>query len=131
MRGVVEFMTSVLVIDDCPEFRRVMCHLLSSLGYAGNEAADGKQGLKSYQSDPTDIVLLDIYMPVMDGIETLDQLLRHDPKAKVIAMTGGWNLSKSAVLEPALLMGARKTLHKPITKGMLQTAIEELLAMPT
>ena len=94
-------------------------------------SADGCEGLQSYLSDPADVVLLDIYMPVMDGLETIHALLLHDPKAKVIAMTGGWRLSKSDVLEPALLMGARKILHKPIDAGALQSAIEELLAMPT
>ncbi len=59
-------MTSVLVIDDCPDARMAMCRLLTSFGYEVRESVDGKQGLQSYLSAPADIILLDIFMPVMD-----------------------------------------------------------------
>ena len=123
-------MPSVLVIEDDDSFRKAMCRLLATLGYETRAAADGKQGLKAYQAAPTDIVLLDIFMPVKDGLETVTDLMQHDPRAKVIAMTGGWGHTNFNVLEPALLLGARKILHKPIAADVLQSAIEELLALP-
>ncbi len=124
-------MASILVIEDDDSFRKAICRLLSSLGYEVSAVADGKQGLKAYRSDPADIVLLDMYMPVMDGLETVTAVMRHDPKARVIAMTGGWKNTNFNVLEPALLMGARKILNKPIDAVVLKATIEEVLAMPT
>ena len=121
-------MASILVIDDEPAIRKAMNRLLSSLGHIVSEAENGKQGLKVYQSEPAEIVLLDIFMPVKDGLETLGELLLHDPKARVIAITGGGAYKNFDLMEPALLMGASKILHKPIDVLVLQSAIEEALA---
>ena len=73
-------MTSILVIDDEETIRKSFCRLLRSHGYDVREAENGEQGLKAYQSSPADVVLLDVFMPVKDGIETLNALLLHDPK---------------------------------------------------
>ena len=124
-------MASVLVIDDDASFRRAICRHLVSLGHEVCEAVDGKQGVKSYQSASADLVLLDMYMPELDGLETLEQLLRHDPKARVIAMTGGGIYKNVGVLEPAILLGARAMLFKPITADDLRVAIAcALTTMP-
>ena len=121
-------MASILVIDDEPTLRKALNRLLSSLGHVVSEAENGHHGLKSYKSAPADIVLLDIFMPVKDGVETINELLLHDPKAKVIAMTGGGAYDKFDLMAPALLMGACKILHKPIDMMTLQSAIEKALA---
>lgn len=121
-------MASILVIDDEPTLRKAMNRLLSSLGHKVSEAEDGKTGLKLYQSDPADIVLLDVFMPVKDGLETLRELLLHDPKARVIAITGGGAYKDFDIMKPFLLVSAFKILHKPIDMMVLQSAIEEALA---
>ena len=123
-------MTSVLVIDDSDEFRQLMGQQLASLGYNVCEAADGEQGIKAYQAEPASVVLLDMYMPVKDGFEPLSALLEHDPQARVIVMTGGGRYHDNRVVEPAILMGARKMLYKPITSVAMRSAIEETIAMP-
>ena len=124
-------MASVLVIDDDASFRRAICRHLTSLGYDVREAVDGKQGVKEYQAAPADVVLLDMYMPVLDGLETLEQLLRYDPKARVIAMTGGGIYKNVGVLEPAVLLGARAMLFKPISTDELRAAIDRALSLAT
>ena len=121
-------MASILVIDDEPTLRKALNRLLTLTGHQVSEAENGRLGLKSYQAAPADIVLLDMYMPEMDGLETLESLLRHDPKAKVIAMTGGGVFQNIDVLWPAVLMGALKILHKPIDLTRLQSVIAEALA---
>jgi DNA-binding NtrC family response regulator len=123
-------MASVLVIDDDANIRDMLRDLLTLLGYEIRMAENGDQGLKSYQSEPANVVLMDMFMPDKDGFETLRDLLRYDPNARVIAMTGGGTYRNFGILKPASFMGARKLLCKPITSEELQTAIEEILAMP-
>lgn len=103
-----------------------MSRLLSLLGYEVSVAEDGMQALTSYQSEPVDLVLLDLNMPVKDGWETRTEIRQHDPNAKVIAMTG----SMSHKRESTLCLGAYDLLRKPIEANVLQSAIEETLAQP-
>jgi len=124
------FMKSVLVIDDDASIRDLLRQLLTSLGYKVSEAENGEQGLKSYQAEPTNVVLLDMFMPVKDGFETIRELLRHDPNVRVIAMTGGGMCKNVGILKPAMLMGARSLLYKPITLMELRSTIEKTIAMP-
>ena len=120
-------MANILVVDDCPLFRAVVSSYLISLGHQVREAVDGVQGLKAYRSEPAEIVLLDAYMPEKDGVETLTELLRHDPKARVIAMSGGGLYGNMIVLQQLAMLGARATLDKPMTLHNLKSAIEEAL----
>ena len=122
-------MARILVIDDASGFRHVISKHLTELGHEVREASDGYQGLRSYQCDPADIVLMDVYMPVKDGIELLSELIQHDPKARVIAVTGGGVYNNTNVLEMVLCLGARKILVKPFDMIKLQSAITELLAV--
>ncbi|MFZ4395794.1 MAG: response regulator [Kiritimatiellia bacterium] len=123
-------MASVLVIDDEADIRDLLRELLTVLGYEVRMAENGDQGLKSYLSEPADVVLMDMFMPDKDGLETLRDLLRHDPQARVIAMSGGGTRRNYGILKPASFMGARRMLCKPITVEELQTTVEETLAMP-
>ena len=121
-------MATVLVIDDSPEIRYLTRRILEMLGYEMREASDGVQGVAAYREAPADVVLLDMFMPEKDGLETLRELRQLDPKVRVIAMTGGGSYHNVGILKPAMLMGASKLLFKPITIGELKTAIEETLA---
>jgi len=123
-------MTSVLVIDDDADIREMLGQLLSALGYKASAAENGQLGLKLYQSEPANVVLLDIFMPEKAGLDTLRDLLRHDPKARVIAMSGGGRFNRKEILEIAMYMGARKRLQKPFTSEELKAAIEEVILMP-
>jgi len=123
-------MTRVLVIDDDDDIRQMLCQLLSALGYKVSEASNGPLGLKLYQAEPANVVLLDMFMPGEHGLEALRDLLRHDPNARVIAMTGGGQNVGMQILKPAMHMGARKRLQKPFTLAELQSAIEETIHMP-
>jgi len=121
-------MATVLVIDDSVEMRDLLQEMLKALGHEAREAAGGAQGLASYRDAPADVVLLDMFMPDKDGLETLRELRQLDSHARVIAMTGGGSYHNVGILKPASLLGAGKLLFKPVTMDELRKAIEEVLA---
>jgi DNA-binding NtrC family response regulator len=123
-------MASVLVVDDDAELRTLLSNMLLLLGHEVSEAENGQQGLKTYQAQPANVVLLDMFMPVKDGIETMRDLKRHDPNVRVIAMTGGGMFGQVAILKSAITLGACKILYKPITVNELRSAVEKTLEMP-
>ena len=123
-------MTSVLLIDDDVEIRELLHQVLVSLGYDARTTETGAQGLDAFRASPADVVLLDMFMPDRDGLETLRDLRRINPNVRVIAMTGGGTYKNVGILKPALLLGARKLLYKPVTPTELRDAIEEVMAAP-
>ena len=120
-------MASILVVDDCSLFRSVVRCYLTSLGHQVREAVDGVQGVKAYKAEPADVVLLDVYMPEQDGVETLRALLQYDSKARVIAVSGGGVYGNMIVLQQLAVLGAHTTLGKPTTLLGLKSAVEETL----
>ena len=121
-------MPSILVIDDSAEIRMAIRQMLTALDYHVSEAASGEQGVEAYQDDPAHVVLLDMFMPEHGGLATLSDLLSHDPKVRVIAMTRGRMFQDAGITEPAIIMGARRVLYKPIAANELHAAIEETMA---
>jgi two-component system, OmpR family, KDP operon response regulator KdpE len=67
----------ILVVDDEPQVRRVMKATLTAEGYTICEARNGEEALQSFRAQPPDIILLDVNMPVMDGLEACRQIRRH------------------------------------------------------
>ena len=86
-------MPRILVIEDNDAVRRMVGRVLVDEGYEVQEAADGSAGLNAYREQPSDLVITDIVMPDTEGLETIRELCRYDPPAKIIAMssagTGG------------------------------------------
>ncbi|HVV70292.1 MAG TPA: response regulator, partial [Verrucomicrobiae bacterium] len=81
-------MASVLVIEDEVEMRKVLEKALQSAGHVVSVAADGHEGMKSYRAAPADLVVTDLFMPNQDGIETMINLKREFPEAKIVAISG-------------------------------------------
>jgi DNA-binding NarL/FixJ family response regulator len=115
----------VLIIDDLAPFRAILRTTLQHLGHVVDEAEDGELGLARYRAARADVVLLDIYMPRKEGIETLREVLRFDPTAVVLAMSGGGSYSYShlGILTVARHLGARGVLPKPFTYAELEQAL--------
>lgn len=80
-------LASVLVVEDDPAIRRGLCDALRFAGYTVADAADGEAGLRSATSQEFDIVLLDILMPKMDGLQVLTRLRETKPGIPVIFLT--------------------------------------------
>ena len=111
-------MVTVLVIDDEAPVRAVVRSALGSAGYEVMEASNGREGLALFRQRPPDLVIADIHMPELNGLDVIMELTREFLDVKVIAISGVPEYQR--LLDLAKLLGARQTLHKPFS-------IEELL----
>ena len=121
-------MASILVIDDEDSLRAALRRNLQKAGYHVIEANEGRQGLQRLASFPVDLVLIDIFMPGKEGLETIRELRRSYPNIPVIAMSGGGSKGMADVLCVATILGARRTLLKPFTGQELIEAVQHELA---
>lgn len=119
---------TILIIDDDQSLRDSLRRTLRREGYTVVEAAEGGEGLKVLKSHPVDVVLVDLFMPGKEGLETIAELRRSHPGIKIIAMSGGGEKGHMDVLKAAKLMGARRTLAKPFSREDLIEALDDLLA---
>ncbi|MBI3047806.1 MAG: sigma-54-dependent Fis family transcriptional regulator [Acidobacteria bacterium] len=115
---------SVLVIDDDDSLRRVVEYNLQDEGYRVVTAADGASGLQAFRSQPIDLVLTDIRMPEMDGLELLTRLKTMQPDLPVIILTAHGTID-SAV--DAMKLGASDYLTKPFNREQLKAAVRKAL----
>jgi len=114
-------MATILVIDDEEIVRVLFRSTLEAAGYQVTEAANGRRGLELYRQEPTDLVITDIFMPEMNGLDLLLELTREFLDAKVIAISGAGE--KQHVLDVAKLLGARQTFQKPFSMPDLLRAV--------
>jgi two-component system response regulator (stage 0 sporulation protein F) len=119
-------MATILIIDDEESVRALLRVALEAAGYEVTEAANGRQGLELYRLRPTDLVIVDMLMPVMSGLDMLLDLTREFLHAKVIAISGAGG--EQSVLDVAKLLGARQTLQKPFSMPRLLDAVRYELA---
>ena len=121
----------VLVIDDDGDFRTLALRWLRSYGIEAEGAANGIDGLALQRARPASVVVTDIFMPEMEGIETIHDLCREFPDVKVIAMSGRDPRMKFDVFQVARQIGAVRTFKKPFRFEDLMSAVTELGALPT
>lgn len=121
-------MTRILVIDDEARLREALRRMLEKAGYEVIEAENGKIGLQLLHSASVDIVLTDIFMPEIDGIETIRILQHAHPHVKIIAVSGGGHGSSLDALSLAQALGARRTLTKPFERQEILEAVHAVLA---
>ncbi len=121
-------MAVVLVIDDDQEIRRLLRRILERAGHGVQEAGSGLEGIQKYRSDPADLVITDIVMPEKEGLETIQELRRDFPDAKIIAMSGGGRIGPKGYLKLAEKLGAARAFSKPFDRMEMVTAVDELLA---
>jgi len=119
-------MARVLVVDDDDDIRDVLRRVLEGAGHDVASASDGRDALRQVRSEGTDVVILDILMPVKEGIETLQELLVEFPKLGVLAMSGGGLLPSDDYLSSARLFGAARSLAKPFDLEELLQAVDDL-----
>jgi DNA-binding NtrC family response regulator len=118
-------MKKVLVIDD-EEIVRLSCErTLRPAGYDVSVAAGGREGVELLEKESYALVLLDLKMPDMDGIEVLNRIQESWPDTKVVMITG-YSTVDTAV--QALRLGAVNFIEKPFTPDTLLKAVEEVFS---
>lgn len=103
----------ILVIDDDQPVRQSMEIVLQMYGFDVLTASDGDEGLRAYREHVPAAVITDIMMPGTDGIETIREIRREFPDAKIIAMSGGGRVGNTDFVALALKLGADCGIHKP------------------
>ena len=112
-------MTTVLVVDDDPDIRRVFQKVLENAGACVLEAENGNVALKLLASHAVDVVLTDMIMPEMEGIETIMAIRREQPTIRIVAISGGGSVSAHSHLDLARHLGADAVLTKPVDRNRL------------
>jgi DNA-binding response OmpR family regulator len=118
-------MADIVVIDDEPRYRRLIAQVLIAAGHEVRLAADGAEGLAMCLERTPELVITDIVMPRMEGIETILQISRQRPGVAVLAISGAE--PASVYLRAATALGAAGSLPKPFTVEQLLAAVNGLL----
>ena len=121
-------MTKILVIDDEPEVRETIAMILESHGYQVVDAKDGDGGLEALGLESPDLIITDILMPGRDGLETIMEMRRRSPNAKIIAISGGGSRGIFDYLDAAQSFGACHTIVKPFGAVALLEQVQHCLA---
>ena len=116
----------ILIIDDEVPFRMMLRQFLENYGFEVVEAANGEEGVKLFFEKPADLVISDIIMPEKEGIETVMDIKRRFPKAKIIVVSGGGWYGTDLDFDMAEKLGA-VTIKKPFELSELAAAIQTLL----
>ena len=127
-------MARILLIDDEELVRDTMRMQLELDDHVVTVAVNGREGLKLFEKASFDLVITDILMPEVEGMETLRTLKQINPSIRIVAMTGGprMALGLNPVNEPDYLkmakaLGATRTIHKPFTGEQLRVLVKDCL----
>ncbi len=115
----------ILVVDDEQDIRDVACLLLQKSGYAATSFAGGQAALDAMEKESYDLVLTDMLMPDMDGVELITEIRRRNPEQIIVAMSGGWHAPKESYLQIAKLYGVEGIIPKPFNREKLVETLVE------
>ena len=119
---------TVLVIDDDEAVRSSLEMLLETYGFQVVLARDGRQGVAAFRANAPDVVLVDLMMPVQDGLQTIALIRREWPKARIVAMSGGAGIGNWDGLAAARKLGADYAIEKPFEADELLAILREAMA---
>ncbi len=112
---------NVIIVDDLPFMRFLLKSAVESAGYPVTaEASDGRQAIRRYLENPGSLVIMDINMPVMDGISALREILQRDKNARVIMCS---TIDEEDIIIRALNIGARDYIVKPFIPERVEDAL--------
>jgi CheY-like chemotaxis protein len=120
-------MNRILIIEDSKSTAEQLKFFLEQEGYIVSIAANGLEGIKLFEASIFDLVITDILMPVMDGIEVILFLKKNYPKIKIIAMTSGGNIKAAEYLKAVKLLGVDFTLRKPFRDNYLKNILNKII----
>jgi two-component system chemotaxis response regulator CheY len=120
-------MARILVVDDAKFMRTLVKDALSGAGHTiAGEAENGNIAIEQYKNLKPDLVTMDITMREKDGIEATQEILKMDPKAKIIMVTA---LGQEDLLAKAIKMGVKDFVVKPFPPERLQQAAAKALGL--
>ncbi len=123
-------MTRILVVEDVLEVRVSITASLEEAGFVVDDAPDGVAALAVLERQPCDLLITDLWMPNMDGLDLLKRLRAINPKLPVIAISGG--APRRAPIDYSVALadtwGADRVLHKPFDNDDLVDEVKKLLA---
>ena len=117
----------VLVVDDDELIRQTLQLHLEASGLHVSLASNGLEAVASVERKRPDIIILDLFMPEMDGFETLRRLNQSARRARILAISGSGSRTDCSFLAMAAKLGADRVLNKPFTASELSAAVEALL----
>ena len=118
-------MAKILIVDDAMFMRETLKQMLEAHGHViVGEAEEGNEAIQKFVETQPDLVILDITMPGMDGIEALQQIRQRDRKAKVIICSA---LGQQEIVAQAIVYGAEDFIVKPFEVAQLVAAVEKVL----
>jgi DNA-binding NtrC family response regulator len=122
---------SILIIDDDAAVSRTLSLILTRAGYHVSCATTGRKGLELLVGGGFDLVLTDIIMPELDGIEAIRRIRDDYPNLRVIAMSGGGQIDKADFLHMAQVLGADRVMEKPVRSEKLLELVKTTLETPS
>jgi len=121
-------MKHILVVDDDVGIRDLLTAILEREGYEVSAAADGKEAIRLFRRNPSDLIITDIIMPEQEGLKTISDLRRAHPDVRIIAISGGGQYGLGEYLDVATALGADQTFAKPFDRLELVKAVRKLLS---
>lgn len=120
-------MYKILVVDDAGFMRKMVQTHLSKAGYSNFiEGEDGQQALELYRSEKPDLVIMDITMPNMNGIEALAAIMQVNPMAKVVMCSA---MGQESMVMEAITLGALDFIVKPFKQDRIIQTVSKILPM--
>lgn len=118
-------MAKILVVDDASFMRMRMNKLLTENGHEVDEAENGEDAVNKFKNGNYDLVIMDITMPVMDGIEAVKRMTAEDPDAKVIMCSA---IGQQTMVIEALKSGAKDFVVKPFQPDRIMESVKRVLS---
>lgn len=120
-------MKRILIIEDDVVIREILLEALEPCGYHLEEAENGKEGLKLHRKQPFDLIITDIIMPEMEGLETITAVKESRPDVMIIAISGGGRGGAGEYLNMAEHMGAHRVFNKPFDPEEMRLTVMQML----
>ncbi len=114
----------ILVVDDAAFMRMMLKKILASTGNEIVEAVDGYEGISKYKELKPNLVLLDIVMPNVDGMECLKQIMAFDKNARIVMCS---SIGQQAIVTDAINIGARDFIVKPFDAAKVLESVTKNL----
>ena len=120
-------MPRILLIDDDEMSRQAVQRMLERAGHTVESTGDGREAIDRFAAGEVDLLITDLIMPEMDGLEIIQEVRRKDPGARILAISGGGRVQAEEYLSVARKFGAVEVLPKPFASQDLKAAVDRAL----